>query len=188
MTSAAQALLWLQIGPRQTILRPDDAAAAAIPPLELGLVTTTAQFFRPHPPTPLNLEAAIAAVEDELFKIRHLAPAPGAVQRAALFSDDAVIRRIAAFALGAGAVVGEGTMGPASARPVAMVLRVEAVERAFEDLAALSAGGRLSGAPWAAEPEAGAVLLILREFMHHLGFGQIELPAPGSAPAPEPAA
>jgi exopolyphosphatase/pppGpp-phosphohydrolase len=162
MTSTSKPALWLQIGPFQTSLHWQDGAVGAILRLDLGLVKTAGQFFKPHPPTPLNLEGGIAAVEDELFKVRHLAPAPGAAQQAVLRTDDAVVRRIAAFA-GVDASV---------------MLSVQAVEHAFEDLAALSAGGRISNTPWATEPQVAAALLILRELMHHMGFGQIEVLQP----------
>jgi hypothetical protein len=162
MTPTPQAVLWLQIGLHQTLLRWSDAAAATIPPLDLGLATTAAQFFKPHPPTPRNLENGIAAVEDELFKVRHLAPAPGTVQQTLLRTHDAAIHRIAAF----------------SGVDAGVTLPVQAVERAFEDLAALSAGGRASGAPWATEPQVAAALLILRELMHHMGFDHIDVLQP----------
>jgi hypothetical protein len=169
MTLTSRPGLQLQIGSLQTSLRWDDAALGSIRPLDMGLVKTAGHFFRPHPPTPLSLENGIAAIEDELFKVRHLAPAPGAAQQAVLRTHDAAIHQIAAFA-GADA----GVMPGLPAAPFA-VLPVQAVERAFEDLVALSAGGRVSSAPWATEAEAAAALLILREFMHHMGFDQIEV-------------
>ena len=131
--------------------------------LALGFVKIVDAFFKPYPPPPLNLENAIAAVEDELFKLRYLA---AELPRPVLQSSDESIRLIA-LACGVGSDA---------------VLAVDAVERAFNDLVALSAGGRSAfasaagaAARWAADARSGAVLLILREFLHHMTFDAIQV-------------
>jgi exopolyphosphatase/pppGpp-phosphohydrolase len=152
------------IGEQQSeVVVQTDAGTGVAHSLALGSVALAQAYFKPYPPRPLNLENAIAAVEDELFKLRHLAEG---WPRPVLQSSDESIRQIAAACgVGAGAV-----------------LTVDAVERAFNDLVALSSGGRSAfassggvAAPWAADAPAGASLLILREFLHHMKFGAIEV-------------
>ena len=98
-------------------------------------------------PSPLGLENAIAAIEDELARERG-----SLVKGAALVTRDATIRDMA---LAAGV--------PAGAE---MTLAVEAVEQMFERLAA-GARGLPAGREFAGK------LVILRELMHHLEFRSI---------------
>ncbi len=158
------AMITLHIGEQHCeVVLQTDAGAGAVHTLALGSVKTSDKFFKPYPPPPLNLENAIAAVEDELFKLRHLAIE---LPRPVLQSSDESIRQIAlACGLGSGAA-----------------LNVDAVERTFNDLVALSSGGRSAfasaagvAAPWATDARSGAVLLILREFLHHMKFDAIQV-------------
>jgi hypothetical protein len=97
--------------------------------------------------SPLGLENAIAAVEDELAR------AHGAIAKgAALLTRDAAIRDIASAA--------GVPHGPE------MTLTIEAVEQTFQRLVM-----RAPGLP--AGREFAATLLILREVMHHLEFPSI---------------
>jgi hypothetical protein len=114
--------------------------------LALGWETLALAHFRNERPPPLELERAIEAVEDELARVRP--PAQGGELR----TSDRFIREIAAAA----------GLPPAAER----VLTVEAVELAFETLAA-GRPGLPSGRAFA------ATLLILREVMHHLRFRSI---------------
>jgi hypothetical protein len=98
-------------------------------------------------PSPLGLENAIAAIEDELAREHG-----SLVKGAAPVTHDATIRDIA---LAAGV--------PAGAE---MTLAVEAVEQMFQRLAA-----RAPGLP--AGREFAGKLLILRELMHHLELPSI---------------
>ena len=98
-------------------------------------------------PSPLGLENAIAAIEDELAREHG-----SLVKGAAPVTRDATIRDIA---LAAGV--------PAGAE---MTLAVEAVEQMFQRLAA-----RAPGVP--AGREFAGKLLILRELMHHLELPSI---------------
>ena len=50
---------------------------------------------------------------------------------------------------------------------------VDTVERLFDLLAALSQGRPASSAGIPDSPEFAARLLVLREFMHHLGFAEV---------------
>jgi exopolyphosphatase/pppGpp-phosphohydrolase len=160
----SKAMITLHIGEQQSqIVSQADRGEGVEHSLPLGSVKIAEAFFKPYPPRPLNLENAIAAVEDELFKLRHLA---AEMPRSVLQSSNGSIRQIAlACGVGAGAV-----------------LAADAVERAFNDLVALSAGGRSAfvsaggdAAPWALDARSGAVLLILREFLHHMKFDAIRV-------------
>ncbi len=157
-------MITLHIGEQQSqVVFQADAGVGVAHSLALGSVAVAEVFFKPYPPRPLNLENAIAAVEDELVKLRHLAVGS---PRPALYSVDESVRQIAlACGLGADAV-----------------LAVDNVERAFNDLVALSSGGRSAfassdgaAAPWVADARSGAALVILREFLHHLNFEAIKV-------------
>jgi hypothetical protein len=105
--------------------------------------------FRHDPPSPLDLENAIAAVEDEIARVHGEMPSGSQLTT----SDEGVHR----IALVAGLTDGgETTLG------------LDAVERAFQRMAA-----RVPGFP--AEKELDATLLILGELMHHLQVPAIAL-------------
>ncbi len=130
------------------------AEPAASLALAVGAQKTAHDFFRHHPPRPLELENAIATVEDEVVRALALLPAG-----CALFCGDALVREVAVLA---------GV--PPGAR---MVLALEAMERVFERFAAVAEGrpAALEGLPDTSE--FAATLLILREFMHHLRFASV---------------
>ncbi len=115
--------------------------------LALGWRSIARDHFKHDPPSPLEIENAIAAVEDEVERV-HKAIAKGGVLR----TRDAAIGEIA---LAAGVPPGAEAS-----------LSVAAVEQTFTRLAAgargLPAGGEFSG-----------TLLILRELMHHLDFSSV---------------
>ena len=119
--------------------------------LALGWRSIARDHFKHDPPSPLEIENAIAAVEDEVERA-HKAIAKGGVLRT---RDPAIVE----IARSAGV--------PQSAETV---LSVEAVEHMFTRLAAgargLPAGGEFS-----------ATLLILRELMHHLDFSSVLIDA-----------
>lgn len=132
---------------------PSDEAAAWLV-LDIGAQKTARQFFRRSPPTPLEMENAIAAVEDEVIRAVPML-APGT----ALLCADAVVREIALLA---GLAPGD-----------LMVMPIDAMERVFERLAAVAEGRPVAreGLPQGAD--FAAALLILREFMHHLRFASL---------------
>ena len=127
--------------------------------LAIGARRTADDWFaRRHTmPTPLELEHAIMAVEDEIARValRGDAATP-------LVSVDAALVELAQVA---------GADGP-----LPLQLGVAAVENAFERLAMVAQGRPLatSGLP---DGEAGRIfaarLLIVRELMHHLGFAEL---------------
>nr|WP_315430303.1 hypothetical protein [uncultured Albidiferax sp.] len=119
--------------------------------LALGTRSTAAQFYRQQPPTPGELENAIQWGEDEVNRARALV-----VGYPSLFSSDPAVLQMAGLA---------GVTGGS--------MSVEAVEGLFDLLASLSLGRPASSAGIPNTPAFAAGLLILREFMHHLGFAEI---------------
>ena len=124
-----------------------DPAASLALPIGYGQIARTC--FRHAPPTPGELEDAIATVEDALMKYRMLIP-----RNSALFATDTMTHRIAQ-------VAGDKGNG---------ILGVEVVEATFERLAAIVLGRPASRDAIPTDAEFVASLTILREFMHHFGF------------------
>ncbi len=153
----AQAITVLHIGAEHTAVatgQGDTEAATLV--LNMGVRATARAFFRRSPPTPLEMENAIASVEDEVVRVQPLLP-PGS----ALWSIDPVVRDIA---LMAGVAPGAG-----------MVLPLGAMEQTFERLAAVAEGRPMVQEGLPESTEFAAALLILREFMHHLGFSAVHV-------------
>jgi exopolyphosphatase/pppGpp-phosphohydrolase len=125
--------------------------------LAIGAQRTAAAFFRHEPPASHELEQAIDTVEDEVMRARTLR-----VDGTELVSTAAGLGEWARFA------------SPA--------MTLETVEALFQRLASASLGhaGALAGLP--AGREAAATLLILREFMHHLGYPAITVVDAARAP------
>ena len=145
----------LHIGAQGTaLLAGGDSPPEAPLWLAIGAKKTAEAFFRHEPPTPLDLESAIYASEDEISRAK-ARPAEGA----ALLTIDGGLLKLAA--VGGSPAAGGRTMTR------------DAVEQMFQRLASASFGhpGALAGLP--AGREAAAVLLILREIMHHLGYESI---------------
>lgn len=151
--------------------------------LALGHDRTARDFFRSAVPTPLELETAIASVEDEVHAAhrlmksvqgdgRQLAARPGGSAEepagepvrdadAPAWSADAGLHALATLA----------GIAPGPVRQ----LPLDAMERLFNRLASVA-----QGRPAAHEglPENGAFaarLLVLRELMHHMPFASITL-------------
>ena len=132
--------------------------------LNLGSAKTARAFFKHMAPTPLEMENAIMAVEDEVVRAEALAhPA------CPLHTSDPAIREIALLA---------GVADSAH-----MELSVDAVERQFDLLAAYTLGRPATSAGIPTDLAFAANLLILREFMHHLKFPSITVDTPVQAPA-----
>jgi exopolyphosphatase/pppGpp-phosphohydrolase len=144
----------LHIGAEQTAVVAGSGSRPEMLMLEIGSRKTAADFFRHEPPTPGEMENAIAAVEDEVTRARAMIP-PGSM----LFTTDAAIREIT--------LVAGVADGPE------LRLSIAAMEQTFERLAAIALR-RPAG--WEGIPAGhafAATLLILREFMHHLQFPSI---------------
>lgn len=132
--------------------------------LPMGTVRTAQQFFRGDIPTPLELEAAIAEVEEQVY------------------SAHQQYRRVAAHW---GAPVLWCSASPAwaelavragvAAAPHA-VLTLEVVERLFQRLAYVAEGRPAASEGLLTSSAFAAALLLLRELMHHIPFGALHLP------------
>jgi exopolyphosphatase/pppGpp-phosphohydrolase len=126
----------------------------AIITLDMGSRKTSTDFFKHSPPSPGELETAIQIVEDEVTRVLGIVG-----DGAELFTVEASVRELAQAA------------GQSADSDI--VLSLEQIERTFERLAAVSLGrpAALEGLP--VSNEFAATLLIVREFMHHLGFSRI---------------
>ena len=153
----AMPLVVLHIGKDRTCL----ASGTGVEPeqilmLEMGSNRTSSEFFKHNPPSPLEIENAIMVVEDEVTRAREVA-----VGRASLYSTDELLHDMARMA--------------GCPDELAVTLRLEQVEKLFDQLAARSEGRPSSQVDLPDDPEFSATLLILREFMHHLNFDEIKL-------------
>ena len=130
--------------------------------LPLGGARTARQFFRGAIPAPLELENAIAAVEDEVHiahrQLQGLLP-QGQVW--APWSTDAALHGLATLA----------GVPPGPQR----VLTLDAMERLFNRLAAVSEGRPAAHEGLPEDPAFAGTLLVLRELMHHLPFASLVL-------------
>jgi exopolyphosphatase/pppGpp-phosphohydrolase len=152
MSQPARQTTRLDIGDRETgvVVRSgeiDEVRLAVLP----GAQQLADKSFRHEPPRPVELESAIDVVEDQL------AAAVGVVP------TDSSLVLLGPLARQLAQVVGVGEGGGST-------LSIEAVEGLFQRLASESLGNPTArrGLPAGNAFVAGA--LILREFMHHLGF------------------
>lgn len=114
--------------------------------LALGYAGVPATLFRESIPTALELERAIAAVEDEVM--------PAVPQLAGVGELASADARLRAWA--------EAESGG--------VLPLARVEWLFDELSRASLGGPASALPFAPAKATAATLVILRELMHHAGI------------------
>lgn len=114
--------------------------------LKLGSKKLAQDYFKHNPPSDFEMEAAIVEVEDEIALAQKLIY-PGAI----LFTKDSAIREMALLA------------GVTQSREINF--KIEVLEELF----------RRTTSPlgYTNDLEFAATLLILREFMHHLGFSAI---------------
>ena len=123
--------------------------------LPIGALKTSSSFFHTHPPTPAEVENAINFIEDELMKIvKQIAPG------SQVYTSDPVIKQIASMA--------DGVMP-------GQFLSRESLERLFGRFADISMGAPARSAGFSFDSAWAAVLLILREVMHHLNFESIAI-------------
>jgi len=147
----------LHIGTHQTVLaNGHDAVPTSVLALPIGSKITASRYFQYHLPTPAEIETAIHAIEDEVVRTRSLITG-----RSTLFTTDHAIRDIARMA---------GT-----ADQPEMTLNLDALERVFARLAAVTLGRPASREEIPEDPAFAATLLIVREFMHHLEFPAIRI-------------
>ena len=156
-TAPAMPIVLLHIGEDQTGV----ASGMGVEPdlllvLDMGASRTSTQFFKRYPPSPLEIETAIMAVEDEVTRARAVA-----LHHAPLYSADERVRQMTRIVGGADGLV--------------PTLRIEQVENLFDQLAARSEGRLPSQVQIPDDPRFAATLVILREFMHHLHFDTVQL-------------
>jgi hypothetical protein len=151
MTDARGVVVSLDLGSTAGRVRVDADGASQAYHLPVG----TSGIFRSDPPREAEIESAIDLVEDAVMPLAKLLPAG-----ATLVAGNAMTRRVAGLAAGSGD---------------ADSVSIAAVEALFEQLAMGARRGF-----WAGEERMDIALaagvLIVREFMHHLGFNSIELP------------
>ena len=120
-----------------------------------------AQIFRSDPPTESELESAIDIVEEAVMPLAKEIP-PGAF----LIAGDALTGEVAALSTG---------------DPLAGRASIDAVEGLFDQLARAGQRGTWAGAT-RMDATFAAVVVILREFMHHARFQSIQLGDGGLRP------
>ncbi|MFZ6750997.1 hypothetical protein [Undibacterium sp. Ren11W] len=122
--------------------------------LALGAQRSAREYFTLTPPGRREFELAIERVEDEIIRASKLLPL-----QAKLYSNDQLVRQIALLA-----GVPDGAL---------MLFDLETMERCFSRLAAVIQGQPAAQEGIPLDNNFAAALLILREFMHHLGFSSI---------------
>jgi hypothetical protein len=140
----------LHIGEEHTVLT-TGAGDPVTHILAIGSRKAARDWLRHSPPTPLEMEQAIAAVEEEIMPLHAKVP-----RGSVLYTPDAAVTDMLALA-------GEPDAG----------LSIHGVERLFNRLAAVSAGTPASQERLPLDGGFYATVLILREFMHHLGFASV---------------
>jgi hypothetical protein len=123
--------------------------------LPLGLQTLSQRYLAANRLSPLSVEHAIAEVEDVVMPWHHQLPAS-----AQLFSEDDAVGELARWA---------GMPGDTPS----WRLSTEAVETLFNRWSALVQGRPPSQDPLPSTGRFAAALLMLREWLHHLGFDGI---------------
>lgn len=145
----------LDIGPERTVIvARSDTDAPIHRVLQVGSARIARDCFRHTPPTPRELEDAIQVVEDELEPARRILE-----DGSMLVTRNAATREIARVA-------------GALPNPTSILSR-DAVEAAFNRIVARSHGRTAGPDDPPFDAPTTAALLILREFMHHLGFVSI---------------
>lgn len=122
-------------------------APAEVVALPVGMRRLVEDILRHDPPTPVELERAIDAVEDALAAARLVR-----ADRATLETDDVLLHALPGF----------DTQG--------LQMTLQAVESLFQQLASRSLGAPIPATLLPPGRDFAAALLILRECMHHLGF------------------
>jgi exopolyphosphatase/pppGpp-phosphohydrolase len=159
----------LHLGEQETLITLCTHGLNALEPplsLDLGTARTAQAFFRADVPTPLELETAIASVEDTVYVAhRQYGPWAHAAQgRVQWWSTDAALVELALLA---------GL--PPSSR---MVLTLETMEALFQRLTYVAQGRPAASEGLPERASFAAALLLLRELMHHMPFHTLHLVGP----------
>ena len=135
----------------------NDVSENSIFTLPIGIDNVSEKYFKHNPPTEAEIENAIMLVEDEVMPLRKLLQ-----PESRLISFDKDILLIAELA---GSTLESDPID----------LSVHDVESVFTRLAAIITGRPASFDVLPTTNHFAAILLILREFMHHIGFVKIEV-------------
>lgn len=155
LATGTGSLAVLHIGDEEAVLVVGDSLdVPATHTMAIGAQRTARAFFKRTAPSPLELENAIATVEDEVMRARTLVQT-----RPKLYTMDPAIRAIAVLS-----GVTEGAT---------MELSIDALERTFDRLTSVALGRPASHEGLPDDKAFAATLLILRELMHHLQFAAI---------------
>lgn len=145
----------IDIGAQHTVVFVDRGEAAdVLLELPIGATRTAEQFFRHDPPRPAELEAAIDAVEDQVMRLTGQLPNGSSLRLIGFFAGE--IRRA------------ESTSDHANA-----VVSLDELEHLFQRLASASLGNPAARRGLPSGNLFVTAVLILREFMHHLGFATV---------------
>lgn len=152
-TSAPLATLRLSVGPRQTLAEWGGEGRSSLP-----VGTAVLWPASPVGPSAIAIENAIQVVEDQIEGLLPRAPKGGRL----LVSADTL-----APLLRGGAIAGlvQGTIA------------LSQIEREYQLLAARAVGAPSARGSGFDDPAGDALVLILREVMHHLGFDALHAAA-----------
>jgi hypothetical protein len=151
LAPAATSRVHLSIGALETTVRVEQPGQAPIVRrLALGTQRPGGPAFTQHPPVAVALEAAIAGVEDEVMPLARQVPPGGH-----LVTQDALA----------------ASLGMNSQER----LELDLIEQRFNTLADAAMGSRSAAGALPADPRYAGYLLILREFMHHVGFDALHV-------------
>lgn len=149
----------LQLGTEtSTVLCTEDGHVVLQKELQLGTASLARQWMRHTPPTPLDIEHAIEQTEDVVM--------PLAAK---------LVRTEQLLLSGTGAALMLQAVG--AAPDAALQWSLDEVEDLFNRIAMVSQGRPSGQEALPTAPEFYAAMVILRECLHHLRFGEVILEA-----------
>ncbi|NMM04708.1 hypothetical protein [Polaromonas sp.] len=146
----------LELGGNTSAVRSGEGATPAAKEFKLGVESLVQQCLLHQPPSPIELEHAIELTEDVVM------PLASQFATSPLLVLQGMGAQVISKAIQAGGLV-------------QTTLTLDMVESLFNRLVAVSAGRPASQESLPIDKCLFASLLILREFMHHLGFTQVTL-------------
>ena len=149
----------LQLGAEtSTVLCTEDGRIVLQQDLPLGTASLARQWMRHAPPTPLDIEHAIEQTEDVVMPLA-----------AKLVRTEQLVLR------GSGAAL---ILQGVGAKPdAALQWSLDEVEDIFNRIAMVSQGRPMGQEALPTTPEFYAAMVIVRECLHHLRFGEVVLQA-----------
>ena len=141
-----------------TVLCTEDGRIVLQQDLQLGTASLARQWMRHKPPTPLDIEHAIEQTEDVVMPLA-----------AKLVRTEQLQLR------GSGAAL--ILQGVGAAPDAVLLWTLEQVEDIFNRIAMVSQGRPSGQEALPTAPEFYAALVILRECLHHLRFGEVVVQA-----------